>query len=101
MPENVSAFDLSQDVDMAKAYIARRQDDALKLMQSIKTWESYTGNIIRAPLHGHTVLHELRPASLHPQPCWGEMIFKEGSGEEPVIFAHYENFVAFVLARFW
>jgi hypothetical protein len=104
MPEIVSAFDLSQDADMAKQYCKRREADMHKLMETISSWEvRRSGKVLRTVYQGHSILHELVPGALlgGGRPLWGELLTNGDSEESPIRFETFENFAAYLLARFW
>jgi hypothetical protein len=59
---------------------------------------------VATTLYGNYLVHELRPCSLHASPCWGELFWTNeemAEKEDPVVFWSFEQFAAFVLARWW
>ena len=104
MPELVSAYDLSQDADMAKQYCMRREADMHKLMEHICAWEvRRSGKVLHTVYMGHSILHELVPGALlgGGRPLWGEFLEYGDSENSPIRFECFENFAAYLLARFW
>lgn len=104
MPEIVSAYDLSQDVDMAKQYCMRREADMHKLMESICAWEvRRSGKVLHTVYRGHSILHELVTGALlgGGRPLWGEFLEAGDDGHDPIRFQSFENFAAYLLARWW
>jgi len=99
----VSAKELADNDMLASAYLSKRQLDLEKFMQSLK-WESRDGFILQADIYGNKVLHELQECRLHAFPVWGELFWAEpgtSGKEDPVIFRTFENFAAYVLAKWW
>jgi len=100
--EFTSADELACDHDKAVAYLTPRQTDLEKFMKSMK-WEVRNTFSIQADVYGNQIVHELKPRQLHSFPVWGELFWKPGASkiEEPVIFHSFENFAAFVMAKWW
>jgi hypothetical protein len=105
MPTPVNAFDLAHDLEMARDYLKGRNEDLRKLMETLPSWTPWHCGpfAIMIQLYGQTIVHELKPGTLHASPCWGELFWDEQHALEndPVPFWHFENFAAFMLAKFW
>lgn len=104
MAEFVSAAELALDLEMARQYVARRQDAAENFLRGLE-WSSRDGFTVKATIwigtDWHEIVHELRPSSLHASACWGELFWNPKSkmaDRDPVMFPAFENFVAFCLA---
>jgi hypothetical protein len=103
------AEDFSRDHSAAVKYLERLpydRDKGSTLAQFMKTltWEFRTEHTIEAQVNANaTIVHELSPARLHSFPIWGELLWKDSSGnhQEPELFASMECFAAFCLAKWW
>jgi hypothetical protein len=99
----LDAMDLVQDLEVARTYLKSRRYDLEKFMMSLPAWERWNYYGVSIKLYGQTIVHELKPGTLHATPCWGELFWDQqhASENDPVMFAHFENFAAFMLKRFW
>lgn len=104
-----TAFDLLSDAELARAYVARRGSDAVKLHAEVESAFAPGGMpcVRVARLYGGAVVlvHDMSEGLLHATPCWGD-VYLHGSADvgekvDPVIAHTYPQVLAYILAKFW
>ena len=104
--EKPNAFSYACDPELAKEYLAKRKPEELEQLMASLEWAKSDKFrwCVATTLYGNYLVHELKPASLHASPCWGELFWgteEMREKEDPVVFWSFECFAAFVLARWW
>jgi hypothetical protein len=100
----ICSDDLAYDVKLAKEYCERREEDVNAFMKTLPAWETREfGKVLQITVRGQSILHELVPGTICPgTPLWGELCV-DGDLErgEMIRLKTFENFAAYMLARFW
>lgn len=104
-PTAYSAEDYASDNWLASNYIELREEEARKFVKSL-VWKSQDDdmrfvNCIYADVYGVRIVHDLSGKTLGAGTCWGEMFHRVAGELETTRFEKFENFVAYMLAKFW
>lgn len=88
---------------MAKRYIERREDDAVKFFKQLKWVANEKGfrYCVEADIYGVKIVHEMQPGRLHSGATWGELFFPNNPQREPIVFPTFDQFIAYMLAKYW
>jgi hypothetical protein len=86
--------------ELAKKYFDQRHEDAMKFYKSLK-WEQSNGYTIQSDIYGVRIVHEMREGTLRAGATWGELFFPKEKDREPIMFHTFEQFVAYMLAKYW
>jgi len=92
---------LSDEVK-AKRYVAQRETEAMQFFRSLK-WENCPkfAFSVQTDIYGVRIVHEMQERRLHATPIWGEMFFPKQPEREPIMFYSFDQFVAYMLAKYW
>lgn len=87
----------------ASRYVEQREEDAMKFFKELK-WDTNSKGFrycVEANIYGVKIVHEMQPCALHAGAVWGELFFPNSPEREPIIFHTFDQFVAYMLAKYW
>jgi hypothetical protein len=101
-----TADDYACNAVLAKRYVETREEEARQFTKSL-VWRNDDirfSHCIFADVYGVRVIHDLSGYILNSgEPRWGELfqMDAEGGPESLMYFATFDNFVAYMLAKYW
>jgi hypothetical protein len=89
--------------EKAKKYVEQREEDATKFFKDLKWVTVETGfrYCVQADIYGVRIIHEMQPRRLHATAVWGELFFPGSTDREPIMFPTFDQFIAYMLAKYW
>jgi len=94
----VDSIDFLTDAEAAADYVNMRSDDAAKFVQSID-WKSASHDCEVTKIYGVTIVKHVTESAGR---VWGQLFKYKGLDVvEEKTFGTFEQFVAYMLARYW